>query len=39
MYYTVEPSYNEGPREYHNVFVMTRFHFIEVLFPISCLLE
>ena len=30
----VEPQYNEGPRDLQKVFVITRFHYIEVLFHI-----
>ena len=32
--YIVEPRYNEGPRDWQNMFVITRFHFMEVLFHI-----
>ncbi len=28
---TVEPRYNEGPRDWQNVFAITRFRYIEVL--------
>ena len=31
---TVEPRYNEGPRDWQNMFVITRFRYIEVLFHI-----
>ena len=31
---TVEPRYNEVPRDWQNVFVITRFRYIEVLFHI-----
>ena len=31
---TVEPGYNEGPRDWQNLFATTRFHYIEVLFDI-----
>ena len=30
----VKPEYNEGPRDLQNVFIITRFHYIEVLFHI-----
>ena len=30
----VEPRYNEGPRDWQNMFAITRFHFMEVLFHI-----
>ena len=33
---TVEPRYNEGPRDWQNLFAITRFRYIEVLFPIFC---
>ena len=29
---TVEPRYNEGPRDFQNMFAITRFRCIEVLF-------
>ena len=31
-HYTVQPRYNEGPRDWQNVFPITRFRYIEVLF-------
>ena len=31
---TVEPRYNEVPRDWQNVFAITRFRYIEVLFHI-----
>ena len=31
---TVEPRYNEGPRDWQNLFAITRFCYIEVLFHI-----
>ena len=31
---TVKPRYNEGPRDWQNMFVITRFRYIEVLFHI-----
>ena len=34
MYSTVEPWYNVGPRDLENLFAMTRFRYIEVLFHI-----
>jgi len=33
---TVEPRYNEGPRDWRNVFAITRFCYIEVIFHIFC---
>ena len=33
---TVEPRYNEGPRDWQNLFAITRFRYIEVLFHIFC---
>ena len=32
--YVVEPRYNEGPRDWQNLFAITRFRYIEVLFHI-----
>ena len=32
---TVEPQYNEGPRDWQNVFVVTRFRYVEVIFHIT----
>ena len=32
--YTVEPRYNEGPRDWQNMFAITTFRYIEVLFHI-----
>ena len=29
---TVEPRFNDGPRDWPNKFTKTRFHYIEVLF-------
>ena len=29
---SVEPRYNEGPRDWQNLFAITRFRYIEVLF-------
>ena len=34
MHDTVEPRYNEGPRDWQNVFAITRFRYIKVLFHI-----
>ena len=34
MYSTVEPWYHVGPRDLENLFAMTRFRYIEVLFHI-----
>ena len=31
---TVEPRYNEVPRDWQNVFAITRFRYIELLFHI-----
>ena len=31
---TVEPRYSEGPRDWQNMFVITRFRYIEVIFRI-----
>ena len=31
---TVEPRYNKGPRDWQNLFAITRFRYIEVLFHI-----
>ena len=31
---TLEPLYNEGPRDWSNMFAVTRFRFIELLFQI-----
>ena len=31
---TVEPRYNEGPRDWQNLLTITRFRYIEVLFHI-----
>ena len=31
---TVEPWFNEGPRDHQNLFAITRFHYIKVLFHI-----
>ena len=31
---TVEPRYNEGPRDWHNLFAVTRFRYIEILFHV-----
>ena len=31
---TVEPQYNKGRREWQNLFAITRFCYIEVLFPL-----
>ena len=31
---TVEPPYNEGPRDWQNLLTITRFRYIEVLFHI-----
>ena len=30
----VEPTYNEGPRDWQNLFAVSRFRYIEVLFYI-----
>ena len=32
--FTVEPPYNEGPRDWQNMFAITRFRYVEVLFHI-----
>ena len=32
---TVEPRFNKGPRDWQNVFAISRFHHIKVLFHIS----
>ena len=34
MVVTVEPRFNQGPRDCENMFVITRFRYIEVLFHI-----
>ena len=34
LQYTVEPRYNKGLRDWENMFVITRFRYIEVLFHI-----
>ena len=33
---TVEPQYNEGPRDWQTLFAITRFRYIEVLFHVFC---
>ena len=33
---TVEPQYNKGPRDWQNLFAITRFRYIQVLFHIFC---
>ena len=33
---TVEPRHNEGPRDWQNLFDITRFRYIEVLFRLFC---
>ena len=33
--YTVEPRYNEGPGDWQNLFAITRFRYIQVLFHMS----
>ena len=32
--HTVEPRYNEEPRDWENMFVITRFRYMEVIFHI-----
>ena len=32
QYSTVEPRYEKVPRDWQNLFAITRFHYIEVLF-------
>ena len=32
LHNTVEPQFNEGPRDWQNVFIIRRFHYIEILF-------
>ena len=36
MHATVEPRFNELPRDWQNVFTITRFGYIKVLFHIFC---
>ncbi len=36
IHVTVEPRYNEGPRDWQNMFAISRFRYIEVLFHIFC---
>ena len=34
LHNTVEPQFNEGPRDCQNVFTISRCHYIEVLFHV-----
>ena len=34
LHNTVEPQFNEGPRDWQNVFIIRKFHYIEVLFHV-----
>ena len=38
LHNTVEPQFNEGPRDWQNVFIIRRFHYIEVLFH-DCIVD
>ena len=38
LHNTVEPQFNEGPRDWQNVFIIRRFHYIELLFH-DCIVD